>query len=185
MNAQESNWRRQALPMGEGARAATRTAELPPGTLETDAIEVRHLTLDDLESIVRIDREWTGRRRVEYYTLKLKEAERDTSVRISLVARIEKQVVGFVLGRLYYGEFGRAEPVAMLDSIGVSKTFAGRYVGEALLRQFRMNLEGLGVDRIQTEVEWSQFDLMRFFGRQGFRPAQRMCLELALEQESE
>jgi len=42
-----------------------------------------------------------------------------------------------------------------------------------------------GIDRIQTEVDWDQFALLEFFARSGFRPAARLCLELALDRPSE
>jgi hypothetical protein len=35
------------------------------------------------------------------------------------------------LGRLYYGEFGLPEPVAIVDSIGVHPELKGRHVGRA------------------------------------------------------
>ena len=158
-----------------------REKELPPGTLETDAVEVRTLTSADLDQVVRIDKEWTGRNRREYYQLKLKEAERDTGVKISLAALLDGQIAGFLLGRLYYGEFGRPEPVALLDSIAASKAVSGRHVGDALMRQLRMNLDALGIERIETVVDWKQIDLLSFFAKEGFRPAPRLCLEMEVE----
>jgi|KBSSwiStaDraftv2_1062776.scaffolds.fasta_scaffold837820_2 ribosomal protein S18 acetylase RimI-like enzyme len=157
----------------------------PPGTLETDAVTVRTLEPRDLDALVRIDQQWTGRTRREYYELKLKESQRDTGVRVSLAAELDGQVAGFLLARVYYGEFGHPEPVAALDTIAAGKAFAGRHVGAALLRQLRMNLRTLGIDRIQTEVDWDQFALLEFFARSGFRPAARLCLELALDRPSE
>jgi len=155
--------------------------ELPPGTLETDAVTVRTLAPGDLDAIVRIDRDWTGRPRRRYLEQKLLEAQRDTGVRISLAAELDGQLAGFLLARLYYGEFGHPEPIAELDTIGVAKASRGRRVGEALLRQLRTNLAGLGIQRIETQVDWEQFELLGFFRRSGFKPAPRLCLELALE----
>jgi predicted N-acetyltransferase YhbS len=149
-----------------------------PGTIETDAVLVRALAPEDLDAITSIDREWTGRPRREYFALKLREAERDTGVRISLAAVLDGRVAGFLLGRLYYGEFGRPEPVAVLDSIGVGKAFAGRHAAEALLRQLRMNLHALGIERLETGVAFDQVELLTFFARSGFRPAPRFCLEM-------
>jgi ribosomal protein S18 acetylase RimI-like enzyme len=167
----------EELPM----KPAMKRSEPQPGTLETDAVAVRRLEARDLDAMVRIDREWTGRGRREYYQLKLAEAERDSGVRVSLAAELDGQLAGFLLARVYYGEFGRPEPVALLDTIAVSRAFAGRHVGAALIRQLRMNLDALGVDKLQTEVDWNQFSLLEFFARQGFRPAPRLCLELAIE----
>ena len=152
-----------------------------PGTLETDHVEVRTLNGDDLGWIVAIDAEHSGRSRSKYFELKLKEIASDTGVRISLAALVDGTPAGFLMGRLYYGEFGLPEPVAILDSIGVAGSFRGQHVGTALMRQLRTNLKGLGIERIQTQVDWDQVDLMPFFQRTGFRPAPRICLELEID----
>ena len=57
----------------------------------------------------------------------------------------------------------------------------GKHVGEALMRQLTMNLRALGIDRVETQVDWDQLDLIGFFQHAGFRPAPRLCLELPLE----
>ncbi len=148
-----------------------------PGTLETDYIEVRNLRPEDLDWVVRIDGQHSGAQRREYYRVKLAEATKDTGVRISLAALVKGEPAGFLMGRLYYGEFGKPEPVAILDSLGVARAFAGQKVAKALMRQLEMNLSGLGIERLETQVEWEQLDLLRFFQRAGFKPAARLCLE--------
>jgi ribosomal protein S18 acetylase RimI-like enzyme len=153
----------------------------PPGTLETDAVEVSTLKPEDLDWVVRIDAQRSGRTRREYYQLKLREMESDTGIRISLAARIDGEEAGFLMARLYYGEFGLPEPVAILDSLGVAPAHSGRHVGHALLRQLHVNLRSLGIEKIQTQVDWNQWDLLRFFAHFGFEPAPRLCLEARLD----
>ena len=84
------------------------------------------------------------------------------------------------MGRLYYGEFGLPEPVAILDSLGTTETFRGQKVGAALMAQCKTNLKGLGIEKVHTEVDWGQMDLMGFFASHGFEPAKRLCLECDL-----
>lgn len=151
-----------------------------PALLETDRIPVRNLTGDDLKSIVRIDAASMGRAREEYYRTKLAQALEEVGPRTSLIAEVDGHPVGFLLARVYYGEFGQAEPVAVIDSIGVDPPFRGRHVGQALLRQLLMNLRALHVVRVQTEVDWEQMELLHFLRREGFKPAQRFCLEREL-----
>lgn len=148
-----------------------------PGTLETDHVEVRNLKAEDLDWVVRIDSQHSGKQRKEFYKVKLAEVAKDTGVRISLAAYVKGEPAGFLMGRLYYGEFGQPEPVAILDSMGVSTVFTGQKVGAALMRQLEMNLSGLGIERLQTQVEWDQIELLKFFQRAGFKPAARLCLE--------
>lgn len=151
-----------------------------PGTLETDHVEVRALAPSDLDWVVRIDAQHFGRPRHEYYQLKLKEAEQDTGVRISLAALVDGTPAGFLMGRLYYGEFGVPEPVALIDTIGVDPERTGQGVGQALLAQFRRNLEALGVRAVRTQADWNDWPLLRFLDHNGFSPLPRVTLEARL-----
>ncbi len=144
-------------------------------------IEVRLLREDDLEAVVRIDAEAFGRPRRDYFRLRIERALVDTSVRISLAAVIDGAVVGFLLGSVFYGDFGVPEPVATIDAIGVQTSHGRHGVGRALWRQLATNLKGIRIDRVLTQVEWQSFELLAFFHKLGFRPASRLCLERALD----
>ena len=147
-------------------------------TLEETKIVVRRLKPDDLGAVIALDARNTGRRREEYFRFKLKHALEGTGVEVSLAAEHDGAFAGFLLARVYYGEFGTMEPVAVLDTIGVSPDFRRLGVGAALLGQLCQNLEGLGIPRLQTEVGWEDQDLLRFFHREGFVPAPRFSLDL-------
>lgn len=149
-------------------------------SLEWERVLVRNLRPRDLEAVVALDAKILGRRRDEYFKVKLAEALADTGIRISLASEVEGEFAGFLLARVYYGEFGTMERVAVLDTLGVNPAFAGQGVGRALLRQLRTNLLGLGVNKLQTEVEWEQQRLLAFFQHIGFQPAPRLCLDLDL-----
>jgi predicted N-acetyltransferase YhbS len=151
-----------------------------PGVLDTDAILVRDLRPGDLDAIVRIDERIVGRARRRFYEIKFRDAFVPGSLRISLAVEEEGSVVGFLLGSLYYGEFGQPEPAAVLDTIAVDPDRRGRKIGKALVRQLLMNMRALGIARIRTEVDWDQFDLMSFLAHEGFVPARRLCLETDL-----
>jgi GNAT superfamily N-acetyltransferase len=148
---------------------------------ERDTVLVRTLTPEDHEAVVAIDARILGRRREEFFRLKLRQAFSDTGIAVSLAAELEGRAVGFLLARVYYGEFGITERVAVLDVLGVHPDFRGRRVGAALVDQLRTNLLGLGIRTLQTEVSWDDPALMAFFRHEGFRPAARLCLDLDLE----
>jgi ribosomal protein S18 acetylase RimI-like enzyme len=145
-----------------------------------EAVRVRGLRPDDFDAVVAIDAKSVGRRREEYFRVKLEENLRATGVRVSLAAELDGLFVGFLLARVYYGEFGRTEPAAVLDTIAVHPDFQGRHVGAALLAQLKRNLAGLRVGSTQTEVAWEDQRLMAFFQHEGFRPAARLALDLPL-----
>ena len=141
---------------------------------------VRGLTPNDLESVVAIDAKSTGRRREEYFRIKLAQNLSETGIKVSLAAEADGLFRGFLLARVYYGEFGTMEPVAVLDTLGVHPDTRGVGIGHALMEQLLVNLAGLGVPTLRTEVAWEDTQLITFFRREGFRPAARLCLELPI-----
>lgn len=151
-----------------------------PGAV-TDRVVVRGLKPADLEAVTALDAKNVGRRRDEYFKVKLQQNLAETGIKVSLAAELDGCFCGFLLARVFYGEFGTLEPVAVLDTLGVHPDFRGRGVGRALSRQLRTNLAGLGVGRLQTEVGWDNQELLRFFHAEGFRPAERLCLDLDLD----
>lgn len=142
--------------------------------LSRDRMPVRSLTSADLGAVVRIDRKVTGGDRTDYLRTKIDETFGDSAIRVSLIAEPDGLPVGFVMARVDFGEYGRAEPVAVIDTIGVDPAFAGQGVGRALLSQLMVNLSGLHVDTVETHVARENFDLLGFLYRCGFVPAQRL-----------
>ncbi|MDH5493914.1 MAG: GNAT family N-acetyltransferase [Myxococcales bacterium] len=155
--------------------------EKESGLLETDTVHVRALAAGDLDAIVRIDAAAVGRKRSEFYRDRVAAALEKSRLHTSLVAELEGIVVGFLMTTNYYGEFGRPEPTAVIDSLGVLPGYRGKHVGEALMRQFLMNARGLRVERVRTEVRWNDFDILRFLARHGFAPTDQLVLERRLE----
>ena len=144
-------------------------------------VVVRTMGTPDLEAIVAIDAHASGRRRPKYFELMLKRALQETDMQVSLVAELDRKPVGFIIGSIYFGEFGIVEPAATLETIAVDPRFRGRGVASALMRQFRLNLAALRVSRLRTEVSWDHFDLLAFLDREGFAPGRRLCLEIDLD----
>ncbi len=153
-----------------------RDLDLQPGESEFKNVVVRELREDDIDAIVKIDAQYSERTRREYYQRKLAEATRDSGLRISLAAEVDGIFAGFLIGRLYFGEFGIPEPVAIVDSIGVHGDFRGRHVGAALLEQLETNLRGVGIETIETQVDWDRFGLLGFLAGHGFSPAPILTL---------
>lgn len=151
-----------------------------PGVTGLEHVAVRNLEPRDLDAVVRIDARITGRTRGEYYRRKLVEATRESGVTISLAAEVDGRLAGFLLGRLYYGEFGSPETTATVDTIGVDPAFGGKHVGTALLTQLETNLRALRVTAVRTEVDWRMQSLLGFLAKQGFAPVPSLILEKRL-----
>ncbi len=150
------------------------------GLTDHDTILVRRLHADDLSALIALDARLTGRRREAFFTTKLRRTLEDTGIAMSLAAELDGLFAGYLLARVWYGEFGALESTAVLDGLGVHPGLRGRGVAQALLRQLRANLAGIGIGRLQTEVDWNEQELLAFFHHEGFRPAPRFCLDLAL-----
>jgi len=151
------------------------------GPLARDRIPVRTMRDSDLRALIAIDRRITGRDRSVYFQRKLAEALHESDVRVSLVAERDGAVVGFIMARVDFGEFGRIEPTAVMDTIGIDPDYRDQGVGRALLSQLLINLLTLRVERIRTEIDWHDRELLGFLDHCGFHPSQRLCFENALE----
>jgi GNAT superfamily N-acetyltransferase len=143
--------------------------------LARDVADVRSLSAKDLEAVVRIDRHLTGHDRSAYMKHKLEEALADSGIRISLVARIEDSLAGYLMASADYGDFGRTEPVAIVDTVGVDPGFAHRGVGHALLSQLFINLGALRIERVETVLAKENLELLEFFYHAGFGPSERLA----------
>ena len=148
--------------------------------LPHDRTPVRSMAEGDLDAIVAIDAKLTGRDRRAYYEAKLKEVMGETGVRVSLVAEADGRPVGYIMARVDYGEFGRAEPTAVIDTIGVAPGYGHSGIGSVLLSQLVTNLDALHVERLRTTVAWNNFALLGFLSRSGFAPAQHLVLSLSV-----
>jgi GNAT superfamily N-acetyltransferase len=142
--------------------------------LARDTADVRSLERADLDEIVRIDRRIMNRDRSAYIGHVLDEAMHDSAIRVSLAAQQDGSVTGFLMASVDFGDFGRTEPAAVLDTIGVDPGFTAAGVGTALLSQLFVNLEALRVERVATVVERNNFGLLEFFYGASFGPGQRL-----------
>lgn len=149
--------------------------------MAADRPDVRPMTPGDLREIVRIDRGITGRDRSAYIAARLQEAMDDSAIRVSLAARRDGAIVGFLMARADLGDYGRAEPVAVLDTLGVDVGHSRRQVGRALLEQLFANLAALQIERVETQVASMQLPLLGFFQHNGFQPSQRLAFRRRLD----
>lgn len=136
--------------------------------------DVRPMTQDDLREIVRIDRSIIGRDRSAYIAGRLAEAMNDSAIRVSLTARLDGAIVGYLMARADLGDYGRAEPVALIDTLGVDAGYAQRGVGRDLLARLFANLGALQIEQVETVVDTDNLALLGFFQHAGLRPSQRL-----------
>lgn len=150
-------------------------------TLARDRVLVRSLKEEDLASVVRIDAKLTGLDRSAYYAAKFREMLIESGIRVSLAAEDDGIVTGFVMARVDFGEFGKVDKAAVIDTIGVHPAYGGSGVGHALLSQLLLNLSTLQVESVLTQVSPEDFGMQRFLRARGFVQSQRLVLTKAIE----
>ena len=148
--------------------------------LSRDKVTVRSLKEGDLAAIVRIDGKHTGLDRSAYFGAKFREMLVESGIRVSLVAEDDGIATGFIMARVDFGEFGKVEKTAMIDTIGVHPAYGGSGIGHALLSQLLLNLSTLKVETVLVQVSQENFNLQRFLHARGFRQSQRLVLTKTL-----
>jgi len=142
-------------------------------------LKIRTLKEEDLGAIVRIDEKVMGENRKNYWERKL-ELMNNRSSQISLVAEVEGNVVGFILGDVSGWEFGVPETIGWIDTIGVDPAYQKKGLARALAHELIKNLKVLGVKTIYTLVSWNDWDLLQFFHAMGFTRGDMINLELKI-----
>jgi ribosomal protein S18 acetylase RimI-like enzyme len=137
---------------------------------------------DDFDAVVGIDEKVLKASRPEYYEMKFEKLFKSKDyLPTSLVAEEEDgTVVGFVMGVLYMGEYGIFQEEATLDTIGVDPYYQHKGIGKQLINEFMDHLKTLGVQKINTLVDWNDSKLIHFFSSNQFSPSKSINLERRL-----
>jgi ribosomal protein S18 acetylase RimI-like enzyme len=84
------------------------------------------------------------------------------------------------MGELFMGEYGIFQEEATLDTIGVDPAYQHKGIGEQLINEFMDHLRKLGVQKINTLVDWNDTKLIHFFSANQFSPSKTINLERRL-----
>lgn len=138
---------------------------------------VRPLRSTDLERIIAIDSSHVGEPRRRFFEKRLSHARQhpDDFVHIGVVRT--NSLVGFAFARILRGEFGREGAVATLDAVGVEYDSQARGIGRTLMSGLTELMRKRGVRVLQSQADWTNHALLRFFDISGFGLAPRLVLE--------
>lgn len=142
-------------------------------------LNYRLMNPGDLDAIVEIDTKVLKVSRPDYYRTKFEKIfESRDHIPTSLVAETaDGKVVGFVMGDLFMGEYGIFQAEATLDTIGVDPEYQHQGIGVQMVKEFIDHLKRLGVNKLNTLVNWDDAKLVRFFGSIQFSPSKTINLE--------
>lgn len=133
-------------------------------------VRIRCLEDTDLGDIIALDEKIGGEyrpevweRRISYYFRRDPEA--------SVVAEVDNQVVGFMLGEVRSGEFGLEEPTGWIEVLGVDPEARGGSIGRRLADHMFKHFKSRGAKKVRTLVDGEMEEIAGFFGALGFEPA--------------
>jgi GNAT superfamily N-acetyltransferase len=142
-----------------------------------EKFDARPLVAGDLERVIEIDCEYTGRRRDGFYRKRLEAALAEPRNFVYLGCESNAVLQGFLLARLQEGEYGTEKPSASLDAIGVDSAAATKGMGRSLLEALDRILRHKGIQAIHTQADWRNLSMLQFFAGTGFSLAPRHILE--------
>lgn len=153
-----------------GSRTSTSAAAATP--------KIRPLRAADLGAVIAIDTANTGRARRGFFEKRLAAVKRDPDLFLAFAVEAgaveagavekDKALAGFLIARIFRGEFGASEPIASIDAIGVAPDRQSRGLGHALMEGLETSLRKRGVFEIRSQDAWTGGALMRFFAGTGF-----------------
>ena len=135
----------------------------------------RPLRADDIERVIAIDRAYSGHSRRRFFEKRFAAVEPEDFVHVGVVQ--DGVLRGYAIARVLRGEFGHKQTVAVLDAIGVDAGSRERGVGQALMAELNGMMSRRNIQALQSQAEWTNQDLMRFFAAAGFQLAPRLTLQ--------
>jgi L-amino acid N-acyltransferase YncA len=141
------------------------------------ASEVRPLRFADLDRLVAIDSAHVSESRRRFFEKRLNHIRDHPEDFVHVGVVRDGALVGFAVARIMRGEFGRDQATATLDAVGVMTESQERGVGRSLMSGLIAAMREKGVQSLQSQADWTQHALLRFFDASGFRLAPRMMLE--------
>ncbi len=138
---------------------------------------VRPLRSNDLERVIAIDSAHVGEPRRRFFEKRLAHAEQHREDFEHVGVTRDGLLVGFAFARILRGEFGREQATATLDAFGVERGSQDRGVGRALMNGLTEVLRRKGVQSVQSQADWTNHVLLRYFDASGFGLAPRLILE--------
>jgi len=150
--------------------------------MNASTLKIRLMQADDFDAVVAIDEKVLKASRPEYYKLKFEKLFQSKDYLLASLVAEEKDgtMVGFVMGEIYIGEYGISKEKATLDTIGVDPDCQHKGIGKQLIDEFMDHLRTLGVQKINTLVDWNDSKLIHFFSANQFSPSKTINLERSL-----
>ena len=149
------------------------------GTAPTNR-DCRPLGAADVERVIAIDRAGGGHTRRHFFEKRFAavKAQPDDFIHVGVMQ--DGSLCGYAIARILRGEFGHKQAVAVLDAIGVDTENRERGIGQTLMGELSAIMRRRDVLTLQSQADWTNHDLLRFFSAVGFELAPRLTLQRAV-----
>ena len=137
----------------------------------------RPITVADLDQVVAIDKANTGQSRRHFFDKRFAAAKARPTDFIQIGVAEAESLRGFAIAHIQRGEFGQRDAVAVLDAMGVALGDREHGLGQNLMQALIADARRQGAKSVQSQVDWQNADLLRFFNYAGFELAPRLALE--------
>lgn len=141
-------------------------------------VVIREMAMDDVEQILDIEKIITGTNRAATYA-PVPDSCIGGEIDNSVVAEVDGQVVGFVLGRIARSPTALLD-VAWIELIGVIPEYHRKGVGAMLIESWRERCRQKGIKKVHVMVSWRDWLLLSFFESLGFSRGDLTDLEYEL-----
>jgi GNAT superfamily N-acetyltransferase len=146
------------------------------------AAVVRSLRAEDLEGVVRIDAQHTGRGKPEYWERVFRAFlhPRKGDLRVGLAVDLRAGLAGYLIGEVRAFEFG-SEPCGWIFAVGVDRASLRHGVASSLLDEACARFRKAGIARVRTMVKRTDVPVHSFFRSAAFTAGPYVQLEKSLE----
>ncbi len=136
-------------------------------TLEQGALTIRHMTRQDIDAALSLDRKFgKGPNSLSYKDMVT--TDPGGPLDLSFVAEVAGTIVGFVIARLTY-MMVPLTGICLLHSILIDPDYQMRGIGVRLLGELVSHCQEEGINTIRSLVEERNNELRRFVEKMGFR----------------
>lgn len=146
------------------------------------AFTIRPLAREDLPAVIAIDAAIEGHPRRTYVERRLAAALREPALHAQFAATDREGLVGYILGRVLMGEFGRSQASLRLELVGVRPDAQRGGAGKMLFDVLSQWAGRHGIHALRTSAVWSNAQMLAWLHAMGFRLAPEIVLGVGADQ---
>jgi ribosomal protein S18 acetylase RimI-like enzyme len=152
-----------------------RNGKSEPGDRSAMDIKIRTITVHDVQAILRINEKTMGKKLEAYWEGKVANQIQCDPL-CNLVAEVDGEVVGFVMGDTRGWEFNM--PLSgWIEMMGVEPAYQGKGVGRRLLESLFAYFAGRGIESVHALISWDDSDLVDYFRSMDFKRGEFIHLQ--------